>query len=279
MQLIGRRSGATDVAAASDAVIANYPVPQDGKLNYVHLEVHVIGAEGMLINQASWYGISGFMVPLGDADLADSVDDLWDLNVPKDVNLAEGVWDMDEATVDATPEFEIGTPDVHALLDMQPGEVLEIFRRRQMLSLARGGFFKDVLAATDEVVVTDYMKTKISRGVNVNEPTMCLFGLSSPDTLATTTTIPTAPTEVQWVLLKYLEIALEQAFMAIVGLIEAAADEPYATSMAFIAGLVEETVFEEAAASYLSQSWRVFTNATFSITVPGSVDIGTVTSE
>lgn len=279
MRLIGRRTHVSDVDAASDAVIADYPIPEGGRLNNVHLEVHVIGAEGMLINQATWYGISGFVLPLADADLADSVDDIWDLGVPKDVNITAGAWDMDEATADTTPEFEIGTPDIHAVVDMQPGEILEIFRRRTMLSLAKGGNFKDVLAATDEVVVTDYFSTDVRRNVNVNEPSMVLFGASSPDTLQTTTTVPTAPTEIQWVLLKYLEVALEQAFMSIVGLTEAGAETPYAESMAFIASLVEETVFEETAASYLAQSLRVFCNSTFDITVPGSVSIKTLTSE
>lgn len=257
-------------------MVSNYPVPPGGKLNNVWLETHVIGAEGVIFTHGVMYGMSGFMVPLGDADLADSVEDLWDLNVPKDINLAAGVWDMDEATADATPEFEIGTPDPHALLDMNPGEVMEIFNRRRLLTLAKGGYFKDVLAAADEVITTDFFRTHLKRTIRVNEPTMVLFGVSSPDLLQTTTVVPVAPTEIQWVLLRFLEVALENAFMSIIGLTEAGAESPYEESMAFIASLIEETVFEETAASYQSQSWRVFCHATFDITVPGTVEVGVV---
>lgn len=280
MRLIGRRMSAHDIATNTDKVVAGYPLPAGGRLNQTHLQVHLIGPEGEKFDSMSMYGMSGFVIPVLDPDGGASFDAIWDSQVPKDVAMSEGGFDIDTAAADTEPEWEIGLPDVSAVMDLVAGNPMEIFRRRKYLTIANERNTRDVVSAgSDLKMVTDYFSTRVQRSVRVGEPSVVLFGVSSPATAATTTTVRTIPSEIEWSLLQYLEVALENAFMALVGLIEAAADEPFATSMAFIAELIEDTVFEQTALSFTPTTWRVFTIATFDISVPGKIALGTLTSE
>lgn len=280
MRVIGRRLSSHDVAANTDKVVSGYPLPQDGVLNNVGLEVHLIGPEGESWQTMSMYGMSGFVIPVLDPDGGATFDAIWDAQIPKDVAMSESGFDIDTGAADTNPEWEIGTPDVSAVMDLVAGNPLEIFRRRKYLTVANSGVERDIVAAgADQKMVTDFFKTNVKRRVRVPAPAVVLFGVSSPETTITSTTVKSIPAEAEWSLLQYLDIALEQAFMALVGLLEAAADEPYTTSMAFIAELIEDVVFEQTAGSFVPTAWRVFTISTYDISVPGNISLGTLTSE
>lgn len=224
--------------------------------------------------------MSGFVIPVLDPDGGATFDAIWDAQIPKDVALAAGGFDIDTGAADTQPEFEIGLPDVSAIMDLVAGNPMEIFRRRKYLSIANERNVRDVVSAgADQKMVTDFFTTTVSKRVRVQQPSVVLFALSSPDTTNTTTTVKAIPSEAEWSLLQYLEVALENAFMSLVGLTEAGAESPYEESLAFLAELVEDVVFEQAAASFTPTAWRVFTIATFDITVPGRIALGVVTSE
>jgi len=271
---------AHDVASNTDKVVSGYPLPQDGVLNNVHLEVHMIGPEGETWQTMSMYGMSGFVIPVLDPDGGDTFDQIWDAQIPKDVAMTAGGFDIDTDATDTEPEWEIGTPDVSAIMDLVAGNPTEIFRRRKFLTVANSGVERAIIdAGADLKLATDFFKTDIRRRVRVPAPSVVLFGVSSPDTLITSTQVDAIPTEAEWSLLQYLEVALEQAFMSMVGLTEAGAESPYEESMAFIAQLVEDTVFEQTAASFVPTAWRVFTISTYDISVPGNIALGVLTSE
>lgn len=280
MRLIGRTHHQTIVAPGADKVIASYPLPQDGVLNNVWLEIHVIGEEGVSFLKACMYGISGFVLPVPDPDAATPVDTLWDQLVPKDVLESSGAFDLDTGATDTTPEFEIGVPDISAIFDLQSMEPREIFRRRKLITIASSAIgFEKVDSSVDLFTPVDLVKTQVRKNVRVGMPSMVLFGFSSPATTNTTATAITIPSETQWMLLQFLEVALENAFMWVAGLIETGAETPYEESSQFIADLVETLVFEATAGSWHPTTWTIFTEATFDITVPGLIDIQTLSSE
>lgn len=280
MRVIGRRLSMHAVAADSDKVVAGYPLPQDGVLNSVYLEMHLIGPEGEKFDSMSIYGMSGFVIPVLDPDGGATFDAIWDAQIPKDVALSAGGFDIDTGAADTNPEFEIGRPDVSAIMDLVAGNPIEIFRRRKYLTIANERNVRDVVSAgSDLKLVTDYFTTTVSKRVRVSKPSVVLFGVSSPDTTSTTTTVKAIPGEAEWSLLQYLEVALENAFMSLVGLTEAGAESPYEESLAFLAELVEDTVFEQTALSFTPTAWTVYCRATFDISVPGRIALGVVTSE
>lgn len=278
MRLFGRRISQRTIISG-DEVTVGFPLPSRGVLNSVHLNVHIIGEEGSAFGSMSMYGYDGFVIPVLDPDAAITFQTIWDNQIPKDVNFAADALNLDTAAADATPFFEIGTPNIEGILDMKASNVRRIFKRRKWLSLASGSLYTGNTGATDLRVATDHFTTQVRKSIRVPSPSVVLFAISVPDTLATTTTERLIPTEPQWLLLMYLEVALEQMFMSIAGLTETGAESPYEESLAFIASLVEDEVFEEDAGSFIATNFTVYTIATFDISVPGQVNIGSVTSE
>lgn len=280
MRLIGRRLSQRSVVAGNDEVVAGYPIPSNGSLNSIHLGQHIISSEGQDYRGMGIYGCSGFVLPVLDPDGGATFQAIWDAQVPKDVDIAAGAFDLDTGAADTTPEFEIGTPDVSAIVDMAAGAPREIFRRRKYMTVAsQKAIYTPVDAGTDLVIFTDHYVTTINQGVRAVEPSVVLIGFSSPDTARTDQVEKTIPNEAEWALLQYLEVALENMLMSLIGLTEAGAESPYEESLAFIAELVEDTVFEETANLFITNTYTVYTRATFDITVPGRISVKTVSSE
>lgn len=279
MRLFGRSLASRDVVGGTDQVLVGYPLPTNGVLNNVHLEVHVIGPDGTNFQAMGMYGLDGFVIPVLDPDSGASFQTIWDQMVPKDKNFVTGDFDIDTEAADTTPLFEIGTPNLSGIVNMAAGNVQRIFKRRKYMSLANGAFYTPDTAGTDARVAVDHFTTQVRKSVRVPSPSVVLFGLSLPDTLQTTTTEPTIPAEAEWLLLMYLEVVLEQAFMSLAGLTEPGSESPYEESMAFIAELVEDSVFEATAGSFVGNTYRVFTIATFDISVPGKVSVNAVSGE
>ena len=103
MLITGRRMAHKVIASGTDEVVAWYPLPKGCTLKNVYLDVHMIGPEGLTINKSCMYGLSGFVVPILDPDAETSVETLWDNLVPKDVDSASGVFDLDTGNADTTP--------------------------------------------------------------------------------------------------------------------------------------------------------------------------------
>lgn len=280
MRLFGRRHSQRLVPAGTDEVLVSFPLPAGGVLNNIHLETHVIGPETVEFLQAVMYGLSGFVVPVLDPDDQIVVNTLWDNLIPKDVDHAAGVFDIDTSAADATPEFEMGEPDWTGVMDLAAMNPVQIFRRRKMITVATSmANYATVSAAPDLWTPTDIIKSKIGRKVRVATPSMVMLGFSSPSLDETTTGETNTPEEAQWTLLQYLEITLEQAFINLIGNIEAGAESPWEDASGFIAGLIEDDAFEETAGSFAPVSWVVFTGATFDISVPGRRNQNVISSE
>jgi len=278
MRIIGRRLCQMIVAAGTDKVMAGFPLPAGGTLNQVYLTAHIIGPEQTPYQNAVHYGVTGFVLPVRDPDNSETYDVMWDTQVPKDLALTQGGFDLDVGAADATPEFELGLPDYGGIFNVTSLAPKEIFRRRKMITVASGGPYEAVSSASDVYTPIDRIQTKVKQKVAVNTPSMVLFGFSSPDTLETTAVVLDIPEESEWALLQYMEVTLENAYMYLLGLVEAGAETPYVESSTFIAELLEH-MYEENAGYFKPVSWVVYCQATFDISVPGRINFGTLTSE
>lgn len=280
MRLFGRRYSMISVGSGSDDVLVGYPLPQGGQLNNVHLEIHALAGEGVLASSAVLYGVSGFVIQVPDPETAILFDTIWDNFVPKDVAESSGAFDLDTDAADATAEFEMGEPDITAIFDMVPNQPLEIFRRRRILTVARGMLaYETVDAGADLWTPGEFFSTRIRRNVRVASPSVILIGFSSPLLDVTTNTRESTPSENQWAWLQYLEMGLEQAFIHLMGLVESGAETPWEEAGAFVASLLERAAVEDTAGSFTPRAWTVYTSATFDVTVPGSMSQKILTSE
>lgn len=280
MRLFGRRYSQMDVSAGSDGVLIGYPIPSGGVLNNVHLNVHVIGPEGVPFQSAVMYGVSAFVVMLPDPDTEVTYDTVWDNLIPKDVAASSGVFDLDPDTLDGTAEFEMGELDFSGIFDMTTLAPREIFQRRKMLTIAGGqASYLSIDSAADSWTPADRFATKISRSVRVAAPSAFMLGFSSPGMNVTTATVSKTPKETEWAWLQYLEMGLEQAFIHLLGLVEAGAETPWVEAGTFIASLLEEAAFENVAASFHPATFRVFTTATIDLSVPGTMSQKVLSSE
>lgn len=280
MRVFGRRYGQVDVAIGTDRVLFGFPIPQNGSLNNVWFNVHLIGTEGMSYRNVAMYGLSGFVMPVPDPDAEISYTDLWDLLVPKDEAFAEGGFDLDTVAADTAPEFELGEIDTHGIFDMSGNDPLEIYRRRKLMSVASTPIgYEKVAAGTDVFTPVDVVSGKVGRKVNVSSPSVVSFGVSSPSMDSSQSPDQKTPKESEWMLLQYLEVALENMFMYLTGLVETGAESPYEESSQFIAKLLEDTFIEQAASAFDTTIWRCFYQATFDISVPGTVAMKQLSSE
>lgn len=282
LRIIGRRlSHIGSIAATTDRVVVQYPLPKGCTLRRVFLECHVLGPATLTLTQTVLYGVSGFVVPILDPDTPDSVDDIWDIMVPKDVANAAGVFDLDQVTADVGAEFELGEPDLTGIFGVANNEPIEIFRRRKMITVANNptGFTRQDGAA-DTWLATDFFSTTIKRRVMAARHSYVLIGFSAPGTANTDAAVKQTITESEWVMMTYLETFIENAIMNLMGLVETGAETPYVESAAFVAELIEDTMEEDTAGAFVAAPWNVFTRATFEVEVPGRFMTGGVlTSE
>jgi len=86
LNIIGRKLSQITVPIGEDEVISAYPIPQNGRLNQVNLDIRLIGGVGVALGMEKvvLYGIDGYVVPVTDPDATLPYDTAWDRFVPKD---------------------------------------------------------------------------------------------------------------------------------------------------------------------------------------------------
>ena len=277
MRVIGRRLGHNQIITGTDRVVVGFPLPAGGRLNNIHLDIH-LATYDVAVKKAVMYGITGFVVPLLDPDAVITYQDSWDTQIPKDVANAAGVFDLDTGATDSTPEFEVGEPDWSGVFKVTAGAPLEIFKRRKMMSFASSPVGHEG-AAVDTYNAVDLVQTTIKRNVTVDTPSLILFGLSSPSMDVTGSDAVNSLLEKEWIQYQFLEDTLKDAWKHLVGLTETGAETPYVEAAALVAELIEAPIFEQTAGSFADVTWEAFAKATFDVTVPGTISIGTLTSD
>lgn len=278
--VIIRSSLSRNTLANVDEVIAAVPIPEKSALLHVSGECGLNYGSGLFaMNNVFYYGAAGFLIPVEDPDTNVALDTLWDRFVTKDADWAEDAIDLDTNTADAAPEFEPGEGNVFAIID-DAGSVRQIFRRRKKLTSIGKPWTLDT---TVKWYPEDKFKISIKNGYGTRQPTMALWGLSNPELVDITTTLPVMPTEVEWSMLQYVDTMIEDAWKALTGLADEEAVTitlPYDTAMNFFANLLEPDLVQDATSFTLNPTTvRSTTDLTATIKVPGTFRMKTLTSE
>lgn len=274
MRMFRRTAASRDPAAGTDTVIAECPLPDEGILKNVWLECHAMNtAETVLAARISSLG--GYVVPVPEPGAALNVDTLWDEVIPKDVAFGVSTVDYDEVgSAVAAAEYEVGIATPGEIFDLGSSP-REIFRRNMLTSLANSHAIDSVNSLYFPTIA---FKSHVKSNVRAKRPSMVLFGWSTPS-IQTTITVNVTPTVGEWSTIKYITQALSQAFIHLLGFVEAGAETPYDTIAAILVDFLEPAAMEETAGAWDNAgTWTIWCLATFEIEVPGDFQQHVLTS-
>jgi len=279
-RIIRRQVTHTLQAGDQDQVVSHCALPEDSKLNHVWLDIQGVGAAaGISPVIATPVGFSGYIMRVDDPDTPDSVDDIWDRMVPKDIALATNVGVEEDTLIGAettAPNYELGQVDPNTLF-MVDSMVKEIFLRREILTAARSRM--TAVSGTSLWIPSFEFKSEISRRYSVPTPSIAAFAVSVPAGDITTATVDNTPTRPEWQTIRFIELALEKAFVFLLGLEETGAESPYTDIATTIFDFIEPAVFEETAGAIGQGAFNVWSKITYDVTVLGTMGKQVITSE
>lgn len=259
-----------------DEIIGALALPGDSRLNGLSGRCQVIAETRTSVLTIASYGLHAYVVPMLDPDGTHTPQSIWDAQVPKDKNISSGVLDLDTENADTTSAFEMGQVDAEKVIGLSTAPI-QVFDRTRLLSFASPGA-KAFDTADETYIATDQFRLGLKHPVEVDLPSILLFGFSSPDTLQSTTTFFIPQSDQEWAQLTYLQDTLRDAFKELVGLVEAGAETPYEDAASIIASLLERLV-EESAGAFLPVTWRVFSEFSFDLTLRGDMDVSVLTGQ
>ncbi len=268
MRIFPRRRAQHEIGAGTDKVLFGISLPSDCRLNGLTAEVHVMGQLVRQVSQAMMYGIEGYVLPILDPDSAPDFDTVWDTLVPKDDDT--DTIDLDTGATDTVSMFEPGESSMAEVMDlgMQPQRIYNMQRLKTFANSA----FKQEDASALEWVMTDVIKIRIRKRYRVRAPSVILFALGNPDLLDTSSAALAALAENEWPRIKYAQVMLEQALMQHFGLTEAGATTPWTNAATLLRKYLEPDVFEQSVGAWAGETVRTFSNVTFDVSVPGTME-------
>lgn len=261
------------VLTDTDRVFAAALVPPGGIFHGVDIDLKVHGVETVIAN-AVMLGVDAYAIPMEDLDSNLTYDSIWDLLVPKTSEDVDTL-DLDPNVSDTDPDFEPGELDWNAVFDFgDPPERLYKLRRVFTAADYVGG-----LAATG--AFTHYLpgmtkRISVRSGGRAKVTTVVMFALSAPVLDRTTTTMPTIWTESELLMLQLLKKTAEDAIYDLLGITSA---EPGLAAAGFLNRLLAPGVVEETADQFATTTWNVTAKSTFNMSVPGELDVRTLSGE
>lgn len=226
------------------------------------------------------YSMSGQIARKEDPDSTQTYDAEWDYAISKDTEVVDAVTDMygeltldtDDA-LDQLPQDEPGAIDVEGLFGQNLLGNREFFARRTLLTNVNGG--KNYNSGDSTVMFTDLVRSKVrfGRGGTVDGPHTAMLAMSSPDLTNTTSTVPSTPTNDEWMILSYIDEYIDEMLSYALGITGGSSVDPYQEVSFFISRLLEGKVYEQTGGTWVGLTYRVFTKATWDITMRGRRDI------
>ncbi len=263
------------VPTDADAVIAYAPLPANGRVNGLWLDVHVVSSGQVSVLRAIMYGIKGYVVPVIDPDAGITPQLLWDQSVPKSDAVGQDVLDFDTGSADTDPVLEPGAVNWNELFEVNQAP-FNFFTREKVLTFAngRGGHLE---GTPDVYQPADGFQTKVSKRMEVKVPSYAMVGFSSPAWDLNRTVFMVPDSDEDWAQLQYIEDVLERGMMHILGLTEAGAETPWIEAATLLRDLLENGE-EDTANSWAQSSYNVFCRATWDVSYQGRMEIGPITS-
>ena len=278
-RLMAKRRTHKAVAAGSDEVLFGVSLPSGSRINNIRAQFNMSSniLTSSLIN-GFMYAVEGWILPVHDPDLADTYEDIWDALVPKDTDT--DVLDLDTTALDITPFYEPGEADLSGLFEV--GLVPErVYHRHQLVTLfsPHASMFIGITSTdVEQWIPADNFTIDIKKNFAITQPSILVFGCSSPSLDDTTTTLPTALAENEWARVKYIGDTLGEALKDVLGLVEAGAETPWEEATDLLRKHLEPDLLEETGGQFAATTWQVFSQAVIDHSVTGEIDIGTITT-
>lgn len=267
------------ISSNTDQVIAGIWVPANSMILSANGYLDYQNLGPIPITQVKMIGASMWWLPVEDQDSTGGMSTHWDAMVPKDT--AAALMDLDVGAADVTPEWQPGEPKWEQLYD------IGLDRRQLWEGHALSHVGRNLGVARDPETPFDFefipggsMAVNMNRGFRTNGPGLLCVGVSSPDlaSLSATASIGTLA-EDEWARIQFIDIVLEQALMALLGLVEGGAETPWQEATALLEDYLVPAVLEVTASSFGLTNWTVVGEMVFKIIVEGrmsqrSIDLG-----
>lgn len=257
------------------------PVPAECMQHNAWGEMHLVNQEADPADwdEATLYALEGWVIPVPDPDTALDLQTLWDRFVPKDADVSAGIFDLDPATADTGPFLELGEVNIDALMDMSNlRSENQWYSRKKLLSFANNRV--GIVAGTpDTSIIADVQKIRSRKTISAEYMSWSLLAIAMPAAGDVDASRSTYASEALWMQTKYMDVVLEQAWMEMVGLVEAGAETPWTEAALAVQDLVEpEPVFVVAGntAQFNARSLHVWCTGTFELEVPGRREVATI---
>lgn len=283
MRLLSKQWTQRDITPNTDEVLCWVPLPDGARVNNLWLESHIISAR-MAENDALIYGMAGEISRKVDPDNYITYDAEWDMVVAKDQDMATSdtamynVMTTDTMSSVVTPADQPGFMNVENLFTRDLDGSQNFFERRKMLTVVNSG--RNFNSGDSTVMLTDLVHTRVRFGSKYKIRGMhtAMVGFSNPDLTNTTTAVSDTPTNDEWLILSYIDDFIDEMLAYAIGIADSNTSDPYQQVSVFIADLLEGRIVEDTSASFVNQTYRVFTKATWDITLPGRQKITTLSS-
>ncbi len=245
-------------------------LPSGSILNRVKGHVGLAGASELTLSQGCAYGVEGWILPVEDPDSVQTMNAIWDDFVPKDTT--SDILDLDTATPDSNTFYEPGMIAWEFLFDVgtQPRRILH---RHRMCSPANSMIMNR--QDTETPFIEHWFpganeRIDVRRPIRVSGPSLAVFAVAVPDSLATSATTPVAALgEDRWGQIKYIDNVLERAMMDLLGLTEAGAETPWEEASDLLRSYLEANVLEANAGTMVQMPWTAIGELVFDVIVPG----------
>lgn len=272
--LAGERHGQMLSGTNVDVVITAFDLPKNSVLTKINCKVDLV-SKSLAIEreEAIMYAAAAYLIELDDPDTGDTYDDIWDRFVPKWTDT--DAIDFDTAGVAAAPFWEPGEADFESFFDM--GDIPQrLYMKRRMLNFADPGsggirFQPSETPFEPQWIAGDSFTFKLNKQIRIRKPSVMILALASPG-LGDTTTARVHLTEFEWGDIQYVEQTLERALMHQQGKFEAGAETPYEEASAVLRKHLAPDVFEQTAATFITEQMVGYFYMQFEHTVPGTMD-------
>lgn len=281
LRLIARRTAQVVASAGVDAVLMGISLPSDTVINSIRLQGGVLSSGGgseLDSNEVTTYAMEAWVLPIDDPDATADFDDIWDTLVPKDSDVQ--TLDLDAQTADTSVFYEPGETDWQALFDLglRPDRV---WHRVKELSINNTMGLKFVDSQTPfapKWQPGDQFRFNLKRKVRIRNPSVFLIGVGVPAGDDTITVVESPLAENEWGRVKYLGDTLKMAMMDVLGIIEAGAETPWEDATDLLQKHLDPDVLEVTDGFWKAEALAVYGKMVVDMTVPGNVDVGTVTT-
>ncbi len=289
--IIMRRLAKRVLAANKDNVIGWAPIPAGGSLKHMWLNLHLM-APLQDWDIAAAYALAGYVLPVFDSDgLPTDPDTFWDRLVPKDVAMGadwgEDIIDTDAiTTADGAPFLDWLKIQANQLFGGGMAGIKPIFEPRMgFTSFAEASKGFSTEGAADQYHPSKTIRFDSGRDIFCEDNSVALIAIANPEATAKDWTDDDgewAPNQDhEWTGLQFLEDTLIDASKRAVGLDESAdagATEFGDEQMMSVYRALEQAYIDPTT-DFPSVLWSAFCQTTFAIQVPGSRDVGIITSQ